>query len=172
MTIRSLFHTAVCSAVCLLILFLAGCSTGPERDLLWYQDSMSAAVLTESDSGRVWRINLTDGGFSAELTAPDSVRGITFTVSETEAYAQAGDVRIPVNDAMLTGARRALSCFTLSPDSLTGIEPSVNGGVTASFTAGDVQFVLSIGENGLPRQIEVRENGRSVRYEAAVETAS
>lgn len=172
MTIRSHFHTAVCSAVCLLILFLAGCHAGPERDLLWYQDSMTAAVLTESDSGRVWRLTLTDGGFTAELTAPASVRGITFTVSETEAYARAGDVRIPVNDAMLTGARRALSFFTLSPDDLTGIEPSPGGGVTASFTSGDVQFVLFIGEDGLPQQMEVRENGRSVRYEAAVETAS
>lgn len=172
MTIRSHFHTAVCSAVCLLILLLAGCHAGPGRDLLWYQDSMTAAVLTESDSGRAWRITLTEEGFTAELTAPASVRGITFTVSETEAYAQSGDVRIPVNDAMLTGARRALSCFTLSLDSLTGIEPSVNGGVKASFTSGDVQFVLSIGEDGLPRQMEVRENERSVRYEIAVETAT
>ena len=45
MTMRHLCHTAVCSAVCLLILLLAGCTAGTDRDLLWYQDGMSAAIL-------------------------------------------------------------------------------------------------------------------------------
>lgn len=172
MTMRHLCHTAVCSAVCLLILFLAGCTAGTDRDLLWYQDAMTAAVLTESDSGRVWRITLTDEGFSAELTAPASVRGITFTVSETEAYARAGDVRIPVNDAMLTGARRALSCLTLSPENLTGLEPSPEGGVTARFTAENAQYELRIATDGLPEAAELRENGTVFRYEITVETAT
>ena len=170
MTMRHLCHTAVCSAVCLLILLLAGCTAGTDRDLLWYQDGMSAAILTESDSGRVWRIVPTDGGFTAELTEPASVRGITFTVSETEAYASAGDVRIPVNDAMLTGARRALSCLTLSEDDLTGIDPSPEGGVTARFTAENAQYELRIAPDGLPAAAELRENGTVFRYEITVET--
>ena len=169
MTIRLHRHTAVCSAVCLLILLLTGCRA-PERNLLWYQDGMSAAILTESDSGRVWRIVPTDGGFTAELTAPASVCGITFTVSETEAHASAGEVRIPVGDAMLTGARRALSCLTLSEDDLTGIDPSPEGGVTARFTGDTAQFVLCIGTDGLPTCIEIRENGTVFRYEITVET--
>lgn len=162
-------HTAVRSAVCLLILLLAGCSPASSRDLLWYQDSMTAASLTENESGRAWLVTVTDDGFTAMLTAPPCVAGIVFTVSGTESYAEAGAVRIPVEDAVLTGARRAACCLTLSPDGLSGIAPSTDGGVTAHFSAGETEYVLHIGEDGLPHQAEVIENGVSYRYEIAVE---
>ena len=168
MTIRFSLHTAVRSAVCLLILLLSGCSSLSSRDLLWYQDSMTAAVLTETDSGRSWRITLSGQEFTAELLAPPSVAGIRFTAG-TEAYAEAGEVRIPIGEVMLTGARRAKGCLTLSPDALTGLEPCSDGGVLADFSTSDARYTLCLGEDGLPRWITVQDSIGNCRYNFTAE---
>ena len=169
MTIRFSLHTAVRSAVCLLILLLAGCSSASSRDLLWYQDSMTAAVLTETESGRSWRLTFSGQDFTAELLAPPSVAGIRYSTAGSEAYAEAGEVRIPVGEGMLTGARRAKGCLTLSPDALTGIEPCSDGGVLADFSTPDARYTLCLGEDGLPRWITVQDSLGSIRYEFTAE---
>lgn len=169
-------HTAARAAVCLLSLWLllTACAPGEERSLLWYQSEMTAASLTEN--GRTWRVIFAPGGFTAVLTAPESVAGVTFAVTESAAYASVGDLSIPVGETMLTGARRAAACLSLSDGMLTGIDANPAAGddwaVLAHYRTPDAEYDVALGADGLPIRIDERRDGETCRWTVTVELAS
>lgn len=140
--------TAACAAVCWLML-LTGCAGGG-RPVLWYQDAFTSAALTEG--GRTWTLAPSPDGFTVRLDAPPPAAGVTFTVTDSGAFASAGGVTIPVTDAMLTGARRLTALFTLREEELFELSASHGEGESAAAryrtAAGEITAVL--GADGTP----------------------
>lgn len=162
----------LCAALFLsLLVLLASCRSGETRGLLWYQDAMSAATLTE-ESGLAWRIVLRPDGFSATLTAPDEVAGIVYSVEGTAATIRAGDITIPVSDEMMRGARRAARCLMLTDDRLIGVETAKAGeryAVLAHYESADGAYDVAIDADGCPVWIEARDAAGSQRYAVTLE---
>ena len=154
--------TAVLSAV---LFCLAACGDGG-RDLLWYQDTLLSAELSEDGSARVWCITPDEGGFTAVLTAPASVAGARFTVSDSAAYAAVGTAQIPIGERMSRGVRRAATCLALTEEMLAGIKTAPDGSASAvaHFRGADAEYTVAFGADGLPLWIEVRQGGDICRY--------
>lgn len=140
-------RTAACAAVCLL---LAGCSS-PRRTLLWYQSELTAVTLCESPL--VWRLTKQPDGWCAALTAPDSVAGITFTLTESGTFVSCGSVQIPVTDAVSHTASVLPTLFSLEETDLVSLTPEPDGTVTALYHTPDGTVTVSFAPDGSPTAI-------------------
>lgn len=153
-------------ALILALLFtLCGCDAG-QRSLLWYQDTLIWAEL--DDGERVWRITpgAAEDDFTAELTSPAAVAGVTFTVAGDTAYASLDGVRIPVGERMMLGARRAMACLSLSENMLTEVETVADEAwtVLAHFFADGETYTVAFDADGLPLWIEMGAAENAHRY--------
>lgn len=159
------YFKAVCAAICLLV--LCGCAAGETRSLLWYQDVFTETTV-ETD-GRCWLVTRLPDGFAASLTAPETVSGITFTVAGGVQTVSAGNVTIPVSDALTGGCTRIFALFQLSEEHLTGVdaghENDPDNAVYAHYRVGTVEYTVGIGGDGLPVFFEEERGGVRTRYE-------
>ena len=129
---------------CLPLLF-GGC-VGEEGGLLAYAPRLLSADVGES--GRLWRVTPTEGGFAAVLLSPESAVGITLRLTDGEASALLGDVRIPLGGRMYTSAARMLSCFARTAEDIADVRADPHtGGVEITFTDG---MHLSLDKEGNP----------------------
>lgn len=153
---------ALCAILCLIF---PGCTPKNTRPLLWYQDAFTGATLSDGDT--TWRIAPIPGGFTAEMIAPASVAGITFTITDTAGEVSLGDLHIPVSEAMSGGCMRLMDLFRLREDQLIGVDAAKDDpeGITyARFRTDTAEYTVGIRPDGLPAFFEEITNGITVRY--------
>ena len=139
---------ALCAALSFL---LVGCGPANSRPLLWYQESLTEVTL--QDGNTVWRMTPVPGGYTAEIHAPASIAGITFTVTDTAAGVHLGEVQIPVTRAMTEKCDHLFSLFSLTEEELTGVEAPGDDpeGITcARFRRGEAEITLGLTADGIP----------------------
>ena len=134
-------------AVCCLLAVVVGC-TAKSRPLLWYQDRLDTVTLTEG--GRVWELTPIPGGFAVTL----SPSGITYRLTDTGAAVSAGDLSIPVTDAMTAVPRRIAALFSLTEEGRLALRSDEKGGVTACYETAEGEITVRFGEGGLPVSFE------------------
>lgn len=134
-------------AVCLLLSILPGC-TARSRPLLQYQDRMEAVTLTED--GRTWEIVPIPGGFAVTLTEA----GITYRLTDTGTTVSAGDLTIPVTDAMTAVPRMTAALFSLREEECLDVRTDGKGAITARFLSAEGEITVRFGEGGLPVSFE------------------
>lgn len=149
----------------ILFLLLPGCSPKNTRPLLWYQDVFTEVTLQQGDT--TWRIAPIPGGFTAEILAPASVVGITFTITDAAGEVSLGDLHIPVSEAMSGGCVRMMNLFRLREDQLIGIEAAGDDpeGITcARFRTDTAEYTVGLRPDGLPAFFEQIMDGITTRY--------
>ncbi len=134
-------------AVCLFLPIASGCAAH-SRPLLRYQERIGSVTLTEG--GRVWEVVPIPGGFAVTLTAA----GITYRLTDTGTAVSAGDLTIPVTDAMTAVPRMAAALFSLTEDGCLDVRTDGNGGITARFLSAEGEITVRFGEGGLPLSFE------------------
>ena len=138
----------LCAALCFL---LAGCAPAHSRPLLWYQDSLTEVTLRDGDT--TWRITPVSGGYTAEILAPVSIAGITFTVTDTASRVHLGEVHIPVTRAMTETCENLFALLSLKEEELTRVDApgeDPEGITCARFRRGEAEITLGLTANGLP----------------------
>ena len=138
----------LCAALCFL---LAGCAPAHSRPLLWYQDSLTEVTLRDGDT--TWRITPVPGGYTAEILAPVSIAGITFTVTDTASRVHLGEVHIPVTHAMTETCENLFALLSLKEEELTRVDApgeDPEGITCARFRRGKAEITLGLTANGLP----------------------
>lgn len=159
-----ILQTAACAAVCLLLLF--GCGT-EKRSLLWYQENMSSVTL-ESD-GYLFRIVPERDGYRCTLLSPESVSGISFFCGEGTAYAEYGNLHIPIRAGTVGGMERMLPCLSLQEENLLHIEADRETGlVHARFRMENAICTVGMASDSLPIFFLVESGEETIRY--AVQT--
>ena len=139
---------ALCAALCFL---LVGCGPANSRPLLWYQDAFSEITLRDGDT--VWHLTPVPGGYTAEILAPASIAGITFTVTDTAAGVHLGEVHIPVTRAMTETCENLFALLSLKEEELTRVDApgeDPEGITCARFRRGEAEITLGLTANGLP----------------------
>ena len=138
----------LCAALCFL---LAGCAPAHSRPLLWYQDSLTEVTLRDGDT--TWRITPVPGGYTAEILAPVSIAGITFTVTDTASRVHLGEVHIPVTHAMTETCENLFALLSLKEEELTRVDApgeDPEGITCARFRRGEAEITLGLTANGIP----------------------
>ena len=129
---------------CLPLLF-GGC-VGEEGGLLAYAPRLLSADVQEGEC--LWRIVPEGNGFSGTVLSPACAAGITLHLTDGEASALLGDVRIPLGGRMYTSAARMLSCFARTAEDIADVRADPHtGGVEITFTDG---MQLSLDKEGNP----------------------
>ena len=132
----------ILSLFCLtgVLLFLLGGCVGKEGGLLSYAPRLLSAEIGEG--GRLWRVTPTEGGFAAVLLSPEGAAGITLRLTDTEASAFAGEVKIPLGGRMFGSAARLLTLFAYGEEDITDIrsDPQTEG-VQITFSDGTLALL-------------------------------
>lgn len=134
-------------AVCLLLTLLPGCAA-QSRPLLWYQDRIEAVTLTEG--GRIWEIVPFPGGFAVTLAET----GIIYRFTDTGTTVSAGELTIPVTDAVTAVPRTAAALFSLRAEECLDVRTDGDGALTARFLSTEGEITVRFGEGGLPVSFE------------------
>lgn len=134
-------------AVCLLLSILPGC-TARTRPHLRYQDRLEAVTLTEG--GRSWEVVPIPGGFAVTGTET----GITYRLTDTGTTVSAGDLTIPVTDAMTAVPRMAAALFSLKEEDAADVRTDGKGALTARFLSPEGEITVRFGKEGLPVSFE------------------
>ena len=148
---------ALCAA---LVFLLTGCGSIHSRPLLWYQASLTEVTLR--DGNTVWRMTPVPGGYTAEILSPASAAGITLTVTDTDAQARLGDMRIPVSQAMTVACDDLFSLLCLSEEELIGLDAPGDDpeGITcARFRRSDREITIGLTADGLPAFFDITIDG-------------
>ncbi len=134
-------------AVCLLLAALAGCALRG-RPLLWYQACLDTAVL--SGDGHEWEIALLPEGFTVTLQPS----GIAYRLTDAGTTVSAGDLTVPVTDAMAAVPKRLAALFSLREEDLLDVRTDGKGAVTARYDSAAGEITVHFGEGGLPASFE------------------
>lgn len=152
---------ALCAVLCFLLL---GCTPLSSRPLLWYQDSLTSVILQTEDT--LWEITPIPGGFTAEILAPSSAAGVTFTVTDTATQVHLGEVRIPVSRAMTERCEALYSLLRLTEEELIGVDApgeDPEGISCAHFRRGTTEITVGLRTDGLPAYFDFTADGVTER---------
>ena len=152
---------ALCAALCFL---LAGCGPANSRPLLWFQDTFTEITLRDGDT--VWHFTPIPGGYTAEILSPASIAGITFTVTDTAAVVQLGEVHIPVTRAMTEKCEALFALLSLKEEELTRVEApgeDPEGITCARFRRGEAEITLGLTADGIPAYFDRTMDGITER---------
>lgn len=132
----------------LLILLLASCKQ--EYNILEYQENDVLANCTVNGKYNVNIIKCNDF-LRLEILAPTNLKGISFKLTENDAYAIKDEIKIPLDKNSLRGICALLNCFSLTEEAIT----SVNQNNVITFDTDYGLYTVAYGKNNLPEHIAI-----------------
>ncbi|MBO5338370.1 MAG: hypothetical protein J6A96_01570 [Clostridia bacterium] len=139
-----------------LLFFVVSCHN-QSYGILSYQDKNIEAECTLNGE---YKILVTKSGekSSVSFIEPSSLSSVSFTYEGERVTARASDMEITLPKNELEGAVAVLSMFSLSEECLVSVSKGENGDIM-EFDSEHGSYRLTMGENDMPKRIEIEAEG-------------
>ena len=142
----------------ILLLFLVLCSCHGQRyGILSYQESDIYAECSLNGEYKI-AVSKSESERSVRFLSPESLSSVSFVERNGEIVGCAGEIEIPFDKENLSGVLAIISMFSLDEGSLvSAVGDKANACMEFNNTLGT--YKITLGENDLPKRIEILSEG-------------